>query len=132
MIPRKLFIICSSYHFIFLLAFKRTRGELIIYSRQKFIMEWETFEDNMSDIALQEQTFYDSKPNTCVIDMANSIRTYIKIEAEVDEDDVETIKGMDDTTTTTSPKAFTVGVKTKKKKSVKFLNYVHVQVDKNP
>jgi hypothetical protein len=97
-------------------------------------MEWETFEDNMTDIALQEQTFYDSKPNTCVIDMANPIRNHIKIESEADEDEAEIIKGMDgstsSTTTTAAPKGFTVSVKNKKKKSVKFLSYVHVQVDK--
>lgn len=95
-------------------------------------MEWETFEDNMTDIALQEQTFYDSKPNTCVIDMANPIRNHIKIESEVDEEDTDIIKSIQDstTTTTTLTKGFAVG-KNKKKKSVKFLNYVHVQVDKN-
>lgn len=93
-------------------------------------MEWETFEDNMTDIALQEQTFYDSKPsNTCLIDMANQIRNHIKIESEGDDDETEIIKG-EATTTTSAPTKFTaVGVKPRKKKVVKFLNYV--QVDKN-
>lgn len=93
-------------------------------------MEWETFEDNMTDIALQEQTFYDSKPsNTCLIDMANQIRTHIKIESEGDDEETELIKRSIEEAAATSAKCFAAGagVKPKKKKVVKFLNYVQVQ-----
>lgn len=93
-------------------------------------MEWETFEDNMTDIALQEQTFYDSKPsNTCLIDMANQIRTHIKIESEGDDEETEMIKRSIEEAAATSAKCFAAGagVKPKKKKVVKFLNYVQVQ-----
>jgi hypothetical protein len=93
-------------------------------------MEWETFEDNMTDIALQEQTFYDSKPNnTCLIDMANQIRTHIKIESEGDDEETEIIKRSIEEATTSAKCFAAAGVKPKKKKVVKFLNYV--QVDRN-
>lgn len=91
-------------------------------------MEWETFDDNMTDIALQEQTFYDSKPNnTCLIDMANQIKTHIKIESEGDDEETEIIKRSIGEATT-SAKCFTADVKPKKKKVVKFLNYVQVDI----
>lgn len=79
-------------------------------------MELETYEANLADIALQEQTFYETKPTVYQLQMASQLMSNNQNGGNF-----------------MTPGAFPLltpiissGGKGKKKKSVKFLTYVQV------
>lgn len=82
-------------------------------------MELETYEANLADIALQEQTFYESKPTVFELQMASQLMSNNQNGGNFMQ---------------ITPGAFPLltpiissGGKGKKKKSVKFLTYVQVR-----
>ncbi|CRK94679.1 CLUMA_CG008179, isoform A, partial [Clunio marinus] len=77
-------------------------------------MELETYEANLADIALQEQTFYDTKPTAYELQMASQLMN------NQNNGFVQTQPGVFPLLT---PIINNCG-KGKKKKSVKFLTYV--------
>lgn len=81
-------------------------------------MELETYEANLADIALQEQTFYETKPTLYELQMASQLMN----------------NNQNGHFVQATPGAFPLltpiiscGGKGKKKKSVKFLTYVQVR-----
>lgn len=81
-------------------------------------MELETYEANLADIALQEQTFYETKPTVYQFQMASQLMSNSQNGGNF-----------------MTPGAFPLltpiissGGKGKKKKSVKFLTYVQVSL----
>ena len=85
-------------------------------------MELETYEANLADIALQEQTFYDIKPTQFELELAMASQLASTLAAS---------QGCQNGAFAI-PSAFPIapimshGGKGKKKKSVKFLTYVQV------
>lgn len=79
-------------------------------------MELETYEANLADIALQEQTFYETKPTIFELQMASQFMSNNQNSGNY------------------LPSGFSLqpilnnGGKGKKKKSVKFLTYVQVRI----
>jgi hypothetical protein len=88
-------------------------------------MELETYEANLADIALQEQTFYDTKPTQFELELAMASHLASTLASQSCQNGPFTI-----------PNAFPIapiisnGGKGKKKKSVKFLTYVQVSPKK--
>lgn len=83
-------------------------------------MELETYEANLADIALQEQTFYDTKPTQFELELAMASQLASTLASQNCQNGPFVI-----------PTAFPIAPmnnsgKGKKKKSVKFLTYVQV------
>jgi hypothetical protein len=82
-------------------------------------MELETYEANLADIALQEQTFYDTKPTALELQMASQLMSQ------------SNQNGGHFVQITPFPLLTPIinsAGKGKKKKSVKFLTYVQVRI----
>lgn len=83
-------------------------------------MELETYEANLADIALQEQTFYETKPTALELQMASQLMS------QSNQNGGHFVQ--------MSPNGFPLLTpilntgKGKKKKSVKFLTYVQVRI----
>lgn len=77
-------------------------------------MELETYEANLADIALQEQTFYETKPTIFELQMASQLMN--------NQNGGNCIPGG-----FSLQPIISIGGKGKKKKSVKFLTYVQVR-----
>lgn len=88
-------------------------------------MELETYEANLADIALQEQTFYETKPTQFELELAMASQLASTLAAQNCHNG-----------SFSAPNVFPLapiinnGGKGKKKKSVKFLTYVHVSTKK--
>lgn len=84
-------------------------------------MELETYEANLADIALQEQTFYETKPTQFELELAMASQLASTLAAQNCHNGAFTAPS-------TFPLAPIInnGGKGKKKKSVKFLTYVQV------
>lgn len=86
-------------------------------------MELETYEANLADIALQEQTFYETKPTVYELQMASQLMANSQNGGNFMQ-----------MTTGGFPLLMPIlnnGGKGKKKKSVKFLKYVQVRIAEN-
>jgi hypothetical protein len=84
-------------------------------ARLKPDMELETYEANLADIALQEQTFYETKPTAYELQMASQLMSTSQGGGSFCQSGAFQLAPIINT-----------GGKGKKKKSVKFLTYVQV------
>lgn len=82
-------------------------------------MELETYQENLADIELQEQTFYDTKPTQLELElMASQLANTLS----------QNCQNGGFTVPSCYPPIISNGGKGKKKKSVKFLTYVQVSL----
>lgn len=86
-------------------------------------MELETYEANLADIALQEQTFYETKPTIYELQMASQLMSN-------NQNDGNYMQMTPGRFPLLAP-IISSGGKGKKKKSVKFLTYVQVRISPN-
>lgn len=89
-------------------------------------MELETYEANLADIALQEQTFYDTKPTQFELELAMASQLASTLASQNCQNGPFVIP----TVFPIAPIISNNGGKGKKKKSVKFLTYVQVSLNK--
>lgn len=85
-------------------------------------MELETYEANLADIALQEQTFYDTKPTQFELELAMASQLASTLASQSCQNGPFVIP----TAFPIAPIISSNGGKGRKKKSVKFLTYVQV------